>query len=85
MSYRYVTQRDIDGTWSVREVVTNIRAIYRGKILAGLNEKAAALLARRLNDSRIADYSPTSPDDAESLVSRIQETIEEPVPGSSST
>ena len=83
MTFRYVSQRDLDGTWSVREIATNVRAIYRGKILAGLNEMAATQQARKLNDRSIsADGRITPSDDEGSLVSRIKETIEEPFPGS---
>jgi len=85
MTHRYVTQRDLNGTWSVQEVATNVRAIYRGKVLAGLDEKTAALHARRLNDRSIFADALSSPDDSGSLVSRIQQAIEDPLPGSSST
>jgi len=54
MIYRFVTQRDLDGTWSVREVANNSRAICRGKLLAGLTEKVAALNAR----NSTTDLSP---------------------------
>jgi hypothetical protein len=50
MTYRYVSQLDLDGTWSVREVANNTRAIYRGKLLAGLTEKVAVFNAKKLND-----------------------------------
>ena len=50
MTYRYVSQLDLDGTWSVREVANNTRAIYRGKLLAGLTEKDAAFNAKKLNN-----------------------------------
>jgi hypothetical protein len=78
MTYRYVTQRDLDGTWSVREVATNSRAIYRGKILAGLAENVAAINARKLND-RSSSAEGAFVIDSGSLVSRIQEAIESPL------
>ena len=81
MTYRYVTQRDLDGTWSVREVANNGRAIYRGKLLAGLTEKVAALNAKKLND-RIdtVDGPVASAVACPPLVARIQETISSPLP-----
>jgi len=48
-SMRYVTQRDADGTWSVRARDTNKIAVRGSVKLAGLSEKLAALHARRLN------------------------------------
>ena len=46
---RYVTQRDPDGTWSVRERDTQRPAIQRGVAMIGLTEKLAVLNARRFN------------------------------------
>jgi hypothetical protein len=81
MTYRYVTQRDLDGTWSVREVGTKCRAIYRGKVLAGLSEKVAALSAKKLNDRSGPDEGPVdSVVDCPPLVSGIQQTIDNPLP-----
>jgi len=37
--------------WSVREERTRRYALFRGYPLAGLSEKAAAIRARRLNDT----------------------------------
>jgi hypothetical protein len=51
MTYRYVTQRDLDGTWSVLEEGTGRYALFRGSPLAGLSEKSAAMRAERLNGS----------------------------------
>jgi hypothetical protein len=60
MSPRYVLQRDLDGTWSVRETATNGPAILRGSPLAGLSEKMAANHARKLNRRVIeADEKPS--------------------------
>ena len=47
---RYVTQRDPDATWSVREADTNVPAIDMGKVMVGLTEHAAALTARKFNN-----------------------------------
>ena len=46
---RYVTQRDPDGTWSVRERDTQRPAVQRDVAMIGLTEKLAVLNARRLN------------------------------------
>jgi hypothetical protein len=54
MLLRYVVQRDLDGTWSVRETATNSPVTVRGSALVGLSEKMAASRARKLN-SRIID------------------------------
>ena len=83
MSYRFVVQRDLDGTWSVREVANNSRAIYRGKLLAGLTEEVAALNARMLNDRiETVDGFVASAVACPPLVTRIQETISSPLPRS---
>ena len=47
---RYVTQRDPDGTWSVREADTNAPAIDMGKVMVGLTENAAGLTAQKFNN-----------------------------------
>jgi hypothetical protein len=80
MSYRYVTQRDFDSTWSVREVATNNRAVYRGQVLAGLTEAVAALNVRKLNDLSSLDIQLASTADCPLLVTVIQETISSPLP-----
>ena len=81
MSYRYVVQRDLDGTWSVREVANNSRAIYRGKLLAGLSENGAVLNAEKLNDRiESVDGPGASAVACPPLVARIQETISSPLP-----
>lgn len=49
MSFQFVVQRDLDGTWSVRQRATNVPVTIRGKTLSGLTEKAAAQHAKRLN------------------------------------
>jgi hypothetical protein len=50
MLARYVVQRDLDGTWSVRETATNNPASLRGTALVGLSEKMAANHAKKLNN-----------------------------------
>ena len=83
MHQRYVTQRDPDGKWSVREVANNIRAIYRGRLLAGLTENVAALNARTLNDRlESVDGPVASAVDCPPLVTRIQQAIGNPLPRS---
>ena len=59
MSFRYVLQRDLDGTWSVRETATNSPALLRGSLLNGLTEKMAANHARKLN-TRVIDVDDKS-------------------------
>ena len=46
---RYLTQRDPDGTWSVREADTNVPAVDMGKVMVGLTEQSAALTAQKFN------------------------------------
>jgi len=75
MSQRYVTQRDPDGTWSVREAGTNCPAIDMGKVMAGLDESAAVLTARRFNNWGLVRISDTSP---QPLTSKIQTIIHTP-------
>jgi hypothetical protein len=58
---RYVTQRDPDGRWSVRESDTHMPAEDRGVPLVGLNEKLACLHARRLNNWNIGAESRAVP------------------------
>ena len=65
MFFRYVVQRDLDGTWSVRESATNSPALLRGSLLVGLTEKMAAGYARKLN-SRVIEADDKS-DAAEAL------------------
>ena len=59
MFFRYVVQRDLDGTWSVRETATHSAALLRGSILVGLSEKMAVNHARKLN-SRVIDVDDKS-------------------------
>ena len=61
---RYVTQRDPDGTWSVRESDTQAPANDRGVPLVALNEKLACLYARRLNNWNIVSQGRTVPSSA---------------------
>jgi hypothetical protein len=49
MSARYVVQRDLDGTWSVREVASNGPVILQGTPQLGLTEDLAVIRARKLN------------------------------------
>jgi hypothetical protein len=46
---RYATQRDLDGSWSVRDTTTGQIAIVRGMPVVGLTEGMAAMRARKLN------------------------------------
>jgi hypothetical protein len=58
---RYVTQRDPDATWSVREAETNVPAVDMGKVLVGLTEQAAALAARKFNNWGLVRTNATPP------------------------
>jgi hypothetical protein len=49
MSYRYVTQRDLDGTWSVREAASDNIVVLLGATQVGLSEDIAAIRTRKLN------------------------------------
>ena len=51
MAFQFVVQRDLDGTWSVRERATNAPVVTGDKPLSGLSEKAAVQHARTLNRS----------------------------------
>jgi len=52
MSFHFVVQRDLDGTWSVRERNTNTPVVTGDKRpLSGLSEKEAVQHGRRLNRS----------------------------------
>ena len=58
---RYVTQRDPDATWSVREADTNVPAIDMGNVMVGLTEQAAALAARKFNNWGLVRANATPP------------------------
>lgn len=58
MSLRYVVQRDLDGTWSVREVGTNVPAVLHGTPQLGLTEDLAAIRAKKLNDHLLKADGP---------------------------
>ena len=60
MFFRYVVQRDLDGSWSVRETATNSAVSLRGSLLVGLS--VAANHARKLNNRVIEIDGP--PDEA---------------------
>ena len=55
MSVRYVTQRDPDGTWSVREVASNRPAVLQGTPQLGLTEDRAAVRTKKLNSHLIEE------------------------------
>jgi hypothetical protein len=59
MSFQFVVQRDLDGTWSVRERTTNVPAVTADKPLSGLSEKAAVQHARMLNKPTRSSHSDT--------------------------
>jgi hypothetical protein len=48
---QYVRQRDVDGSWSVRELETNCPAILMGRLMLGLTEEDAVLHLRKFNAS----------------------------------
>ena len=58
---RYVTQRDPDASWSVRDADTNVPAIDRGKVMVGLTEHAAVLAARKFNNWGLVRVHATPP------------------------
>ena len=58
---RYVTQRDPDGTWSVREADTNCPAVDMGKVMVGLTEKTASLNAQKFNNWGLLRMNASSP------------------------
>lgn len=60
MLFQFVVQRDLDGTWSVRERGTNAPVLAGDKTLSGLSEKAAVDTARRLNTFRRVTESGAS-------------------------
>jgi hypothetical protein len=61
MSKRYVTQRDPDGTWSVRDCDTNATAVLAGVLLAGMSEQRAVAAIRNFGMLGLADYHSPLP------------------------
>ena len=49
MSARYVAQRDLDDTWSVREITSNKPIVLKGATQLGLTEDLAAIRTKKLN------------------------------------
>lgn len=57
---RYITQRDADNSWSVREAETNVPAVDMGRVMAGMTETAASLAARKFNNWGLVRVNATS-------------------------
>ena len=56
--FQYVAKRDLDGSWSVRQVATKRPAVVRRTPLVGLTESAAAESARKLNSGALRERQP---------------------------
>ena len=57
MPQRYLTRRDLDGLWSVRDAATDNPAVFRGSPLVGKTERVAVLRARDLNRAAIEQFT----------------------------
>ena len=58
MSLRFVVQRDLDGTWSVRVAGSNDPVSLHGAPQLGLTEDLAVIRAKKLNDFLIEPDGP---------------------------
>jgi len=66
MSLRFVVQRDMDGTWSVRLAGSNDVVSVHGSPQLGLTEDLAVIRAKKLNDFLIEADGPARETTAQS-------------------